>query len=105
MSRPVPHDPSVPAEAPRDCPVCPRLVEYREDNKRRDPPWFNGAVPSWGDPKGGLAWPTCSDRIMSWSCGGRSRTFTWSLSTISAPDSSPTSGRPMSEAVVPKPVM
>jgi hypothetical protein len=27
------------------------------------------------------------------------------LSTISAPLSSPTSGRPMSEAVVPKPVM
>jgi uracil-DNA glycosylase family 4 len=45
---------TTPPEAPRDCPICPRLVAYREDNKLKDPPWFNGAVPSWGDPQARL---------------------------------------------------
>lgn len=39
-----------PPEAPRDCPLCPRLVAYREQNKRAEPTWFNGAAPSFGDP-------------------------------------------------------
>lgn len=37
-------------EAPRDCPLCPRLVAYRAENAAKEPTWFNGAVPSWGDP-------------------------------------------------------
>ena len=41
---------SVPPEAPRDCPLCPRLVAYREDNASKEPSWFNGAAPSFGDP-------------------------------------------------------
>ena len=40
---------STPPEAPADCRLCPRLVEYREDNARKHPEWFNGAVPSFGD--------------------------------------------------------
>lgn len=39
----------VPPEAPRDCPLCPRLVTYREAVAAREPSWFNGAVPSFGD--------------------------------------------------------
>ncbi|MEM9284707.1 MAG: uracil-DNA glycosylase, partial [Pseudomonadota bacterium] len=35
------------AEAPADCPLCPRLVEYREANAAAEPDWFNGAVPSF----------------------------------------------------------
>ena len=38
-----------PPEAPRDCPLCPRLVAYRMANRAANPDWFNGAVPSWGD--------------------------------------------------------
>lgn len=38
-----------PAEPPRDCPLCPRLVAYREENRRAQPDWFNGAAPSFGD--------------------------------------------------------
>ncbi|MBL8530703.1 MAG: uracil-DNA glycosylase [Hyphomonadaceae bacterium] len=38
-----------PPEAPRDCPLCPRLVAYREANARAQPAWFNGAAPSFGD--------------------------------------------------------
>jgi len=39
-----------PPEAPRDCPLCPRLVEYRRENQRQNPGWWNGAAPSFGDP-------------------------------------------------------
>ncbi|MDO1559972.1 uracil-DNA glycosylase [Brevundimonas sp. 2R-24] len=38
-----------PPEAPADCPLCPRLVAYREENRRKEPTWFNGAVASFGD--------------------------------------------------------
>jgi uracil-DNA glycosylase family 4 len=41
---------AVPPEAPKDCPLCPRLVAYREENAREEPDWFNGAAPSFGDP-------------------------------------------------------
>jgi uracil-DNA glycosylase len=36
-------------EAPAaDCPLCPRLVGYRDANRAANPGWFNGAVPSFG---------------------------------------------------------
>lgn len=38
------------AEPGRDCLLCPRLVEYRAENRRREPGWFNGPAPSFGDP-------------------------------------------------------
>lgn len=38
---------SYPAEAPADCPLCPRLVAFRRDNEAAYPDWFNGAVPSF----------------------------------------------------------
>jgi uracil-DNA glycosylase family 4 len=31
-----------------DCPLCPRLVGYRDRNRAANPSWFNGAVPSFG---------------------------------------------------------
>jgi uracil-DNA glycosylase family 4 len=43
-----------PPEAPRDCPICPRLVEYRDENRRQNPTWFNGPAPSFGDPEARL---------------------------------------------------
>ena len=33
----------------RDCPLCPRLVAYREANRAREPLWHNAPVPSFGD--------------------------------------------------------
>jgi uracil-DNA glycosylase len=32
----------------RDCPRCPRLVEFREEWRRREPSWFNAPVESFG---------------------------------------------------------
>jgi uracil-DNA glycosylase family 4 len=43
-----------PAEPPRDCPLCPRLAAYRRANAEAHPAWFNGAVPSFGDPSARL---------------------------------------------------
>jgi uracil-DNA glycosylase len=35
-------------EPAKDCPLCPRLVAFRQENSRAHPDWFNGAVPSFG---------------------------------------------------------
>jgi len=43
------------AEAPRDCPLCPRLVRLREDCRAEHPGWWNAPVPAWGDPAAWLA--------------------------------------------------
>ncbi len=32
-----------------NCPLCPRLVEFREANQTREPLWHNAPVPSFGD--------------------------------------------------------
>ncbi len=32
----------------RDCPLCPRLVAFREDWRKREPDWFNAPVGSFG---------------------------------------------------------
>jgi len=42
------------AEPPRGCAICPRLVGFREANRAEEPGWFNGAVPSFGDPEARL---------------------------------------------------
>jgi uracil-DNA glycosylase family 4 len=37
------------SEPSRDCPLCPRLVAFREEARRLHPDWHNAPVPSWGD--------------------------------------------------------
>jgi uracil-DNA glycosylase len=43
------------AEAPRDCPLCPRLVRFRLECRAEHPDWWNAPVPAWGDPDAWLA--------------------------------------------------
>jgi len=43
------------AEAPRDCPLCPRLVALRCECRAEHPDWWNAPVPSFGDPDAWLA--------------------------------------------------
>jgi uracil-DNA glycosylase family 4 len=38
----------------RNCPLCPRLVAFREEARAREPTWFNSPVPPFGDPDGRL---------------------------------------------------
>jgi uracil-DNA glycosylase len=45
----------LPAPGPdRNCPLCPRLVDFREAVRAREPEWFNSPVPPFGDPDGRL---------------------------------------------------
>lgn len=37
-----------PRQPPRDCPLCPRLVEYRAALRAQHPDWHNAPVPSFG---------------------------------------------------------
>jgi uracil-DNA glycosylase family 4 len=43
------------AEAPRDCPLCPRLVRFRQQCRAEHPDWWNAPVPAFGDPDAWLA--------------------------------------------------
>jgi uracil-DNA glycosylase len=38
-----------PAVPKPDCPLCPRLAEYRQTNRAANPDWFNAPVPSFGN--------------------------------------------------------
>ncbi|WP_262690474.1 uracil-DNA glycosylase [Kordiimonas aestuarii] len=38
-----------PPEPDRDCALCPRLVKFRQKNRKSYPDFFNGAVSSFGD--------------------------------------------------------
>jgi len=52
----MPHRSPVPeAEAPRDCPLCPRLVGFRSALRAEHPDWWNAPVPAFGDPEAWLA--------------------------------------------------
>jgi len=46
--------PAAPAEAPRNCALCPRLASFVATNRRAHPDWFNAPVPSFGDASGRL---------------------------------------------------
>ncbi|HYI64178.1 MAG TPA: uracil-DNA glycosylase [Allosphingosinicella sp.] len=37
------------AEAPRDCPLCPRLAAFRGEMRAAQPDWWNAPVPAFGD--------------------------------------------------------
>ena len=43
------------AEAPRDCPLCPRLMAFRKECRAEFPDWWNAPVPAFGDPDAWLA--------------------------------------------------
>jgi uracil-DNA glycosylase len=45
---------SLDPEPQRDCPLCPRLVEYRGENRAAHSAWWNGPAPSFGDTKARL---------------------------------------------------
>lgn len=47
--------PTPEVEPPRDCPLCPRLVAFREELRGEYPDWWNAPVPNFGDPDAWLA--------------------------------------------------
>ena len=40
----------LPLEPDRNCPLCPRLADFREQARAREPGWFNSPVSSFGEP-------------------------------------------------------
>jgi uracil-DNA glycosylase len=55
MIQPADLSPVPNAEAPRDCPLCPRLVAFRHQCRTEHPDWWNAPVPAYGDPDAWLA--------------------------------------------------
>ena len=55
MLRPANLSPIPEAEAPRNCPLCPRLVRLREELRDVHPDWWNAPVPAFGDRNAWLA--------------------------------------------------
>src|SRR6476660_3808171 len=55
MVQPADFSPIPEAEAPRDCPLCPRLVRFREACRAEHPGWWNAPVPAFGDRQAWLA--------------------------------------------------
>jgi uracil-DNA glycosylase family 4 len=43
-----------PAQPDRNCPLCPRLADFRAQIRAREPGWYNAPVDSFGDPKAQL---------------------------------------------------
>jgi uracil-DNA glycosylase family 4 len=50
-----PTSPVAAIEPPRDCPLCPRLVAFREELRAKHPGWWNAPVQCFGDPDAWLA--------------------------------------------------
>ncbi|HEX2802412.1 MAG TPA: uracil-DNA glycosylase [Sphingomicrobium sp.] len=55
FASPADRSPVPQAEAPRDCPLCPRLVRLREQLRGEHPDWWNAPVPAFGDSDAWLA--------------------------------------------------
>src|SRR5438445_8675060 len=55
MIQPADLSPLPEAEAPRDCPLCPRLVAFRQLQRADHPDWWNAPVPAFGDRNAWLA--------------------------------------------------
>ncbi|HEX2624330.1 MAG TPA: uracil-DNA glycosylase [Sphingomicrobium sp.] len=55
MLQPTDRSPLPSAEAPRDCPLCPRLVALRMACRTEHPDWWNAPVPAFGDSGAWLA--------------------------------------------------
>ena len=49
MTAAAPSPSTAPCPCPsRDCPLCPRLVEFRLEARTKEPDWHNAPVPSFG---------------------------------------------------------
>lgn len=41
-------NPTTACQPVHDCPLCPRLAQFRDDNRKQHADWFNGPVPDFG---------------------------------------------------------
>jgi len=66
-----------PLEPPHDCPLCPRLMAFRHDNRRKYPGWFNGPVPCFGPRDARLAIAGLAPGLQGANRTGRPFTGDW----------------------------
>jgi len=68
---------SSPLTPPHDCPLCPRLMAFRHDNRRKYPDWFNGPVPCFGPQDARLAIAGLAPGLQGANRTGRPFTGDW----------------------------
>ena len=68
MSVPALAEPPYPG---RDCPICPRLVAFRQRNREAEPDWHNAPVPTFG---AGATRHACWSSAWPPGCKGANRT-------------------------------
>jgi len=63
--------PPMPTEPPGNCPLCPRLADFRNDNKAAYPDFFNAPVPAFGTPSPKLLIVGLAPGLKGANCTGR----------------------------------
>lgn len=66
-----------PQEPSPDCPLCPRLAAFRNDNRKKHPDWFNAPVPCFGPRTAKLAIAGLAPGLQGANRTGRPFTGDW----------------------------
>ena len=66
-----------PQEPSSDCPLCPRLAAFRNDNRKKHPDWFNAPVPCFGPRTAKLAIAGLAPGLQGANRTGRPFTGDW----------------------------
>lgn len=66
-----------PQEPSPDCPLCPRLAAFRNDNRKKHPDWFNAPVPCFGPRAAKLAIAGLAPGLQGANRTGRPFTGDW----------------------------
>ena len=61
----------------KDCPLCPRLVGFRDENRKRFPTWHNAPVPAFGSIESRLLIVGLAPGLRGANCTGRPFTGDW----------------------------
>lgn len=65
------------SEPDRECPLCPRLVDFRHEARAAHPDWHNAPVPSFGDKDARLLVVGLAPGLRGANCTGRPFTGDW----------------------------
>lgn len=66
-----------PLEPTRDCPLCPRLMAFRHEQRARHPDWFNAPVPCFGPRDAAIAIAGLAPGLQGANRTGRPFTGDW----------------------------
>ncbi|OJT98383.1 MAG: uracil-DNA glycosylase [Alphaproteobacteria bacterium 65-7] len=68
---------SKPLEPTHDCPLCPRLMAFRQEQRARHPDWFNAPVPCFGPRDAAIAIAGLAPGLQGANRTGRPFTGDW----------------------------